>query len=61
LITHYGNVEGVTGPFQPDVRVWANSPAEQHDTFYTRHGDLFVQICAVISLIAFVAMIRHEF
>jgi apolipoprotein N-acyltransferase len=50
-ISPYGHVEDVTGPFQTDVRVWSNYPGEGRDTFYTRHGDLFVQICAAITLI----------
>jgi apolipoprotein N-acyltransferase len=59
-ISEDGHVYGLTQPFQTDVRVWTNDPAEGRDTFYTRHGDLFVHICAVISLIAFVAMIRRK-
>jgi len=59
-ITESGHVQDMTGPFQPDVRVWTNHPAEVHDTFYTRQGDLFVHICVVISLIAFVAMLRRK-
>jgi apolipoprotein N-acyltransferase len=51
LITDYGHVHGLTGPFQPDVRVWTNGPGERRDTFYTRRGDLFVQICAAMTLI----------
>ena len=60
LITESGNVHGLTEPFQPDVRVWTNYPGEVRDTFYTRHGDLFVQICAAITLIVLVLMIRRK-
>jgi apolipoprotein N-acyltransferase len=55
-----GRVDDLTGPFQPDVRVWTTHPGDGRDTFYTRHGDLFVYICAVISLITFVALIRRK-
>jgi len=48
-----GKIEDVTGAFQPDVRVWTYSPA-QAETIYTRHGDLFVQICAAITGILFI-------
>src|SRR6185369_13686503 len=47
-ISAYGHVDGLTEPFQPDVRVWTSDPGEIRNTFYTRHGDLFVYICAVI-------------
>jgi apolipoprotein N-acyltransferase len=56
LITAQGHVYGLTEPFQADVRVWRNDPGDQRDTFYTRHGDLFVYACAVITLIAFGAV-----
>jgi apolipoprotein N-acyltransferase len=54
LITEGGYVDDLTGPFQPDVRVWTNQPDGMRNTFYTRHGDLFVYVCALITLIAFV-------
>ena len=60
LIDENGRVEDLTEPFKPDVRVWANHPADKRDTFYTRHGDLFVYICAAISLIAVIAAIWRK-
>ncbi len=56
-ITADGNVYGLTEPFHPDVRVWTDYPGYSRNTFYTRHGDLFVYICAVISLIIFVGAV----
>ncbi|HYV11574.1 MAG TPA: apolipoprotein N-acyltransferase [Pyrinomonadaceae bacterium] len=53
-ISEDGHVYGLTEPFQADVRVWTNNRGEARNTFYTRHGDLFVYVCAVITLIAFV-------
>ena len=53
-ISEDGHVYGLTGPFEADVRVWASHPGATRNTFYTRHGDLFVYICAVITLIIFV-------
>jgi len=53
-ISEDGHVYGLTEPFQADVRVWTNNRGEVRNTFYTRHGDLFVYVCAVITLIAFV-------
>ena len=55
-ITADGHVYGLTEPFQPDVRVWTNHPRIRN-TFYTRHGDLFVYVCAVISAIIFVGAV----
>src|SRR5215217_5085695 len=59
-INSRGHVFGLTEPFQADVRVWRNHPGDRRDTFYTRHGDLFVYVCAVITLIAFVALLRRK-
>src|SRR6185369_7126604 len=52
-IDAFGKIEDVTTPFQADVRVWQVQPALISSTFYTRHGDLFVELCAVITLIVF--------
>ena len=60
LITEHGHVHDLTEPFQADVRVWESHPGTPRDTFYTRHGDLFVHICTVISLITFVALLRRK-
>jgi len=57
MIREDGRVEDLTEPFKADVRVWANHPTEKRDTFYTRHGDLFVYICAVMSLMIFVGAV----
>jgi apolipoprotein N-acyltransferase len=60
-IDEEGRVRDVIGGFQPDVRVWKNYPSQVRDTFYTRHGDLFVHICAAITLIVFVATLYGNF
>jgi len=56
-IDYKGRINDLTEPFQADVRVWSNHPSFKQDTFYTRHGDLFVQICAAISLVVFIALL----
>ena len=48
-----GAVENLTKPFEADVRIWSVDPSDGQDTGYTHHGDLFVQLCAVITLIVF--------
>jgi apolipoprotein N-acyltransferase len=61
LIKENGMVSDLTGPFQTDVRVWTNYPSERRDTFYTRHGDLFVQICTIITVVLFIVIVSREF
>lgn len=57
LIDDRGRVIDLTSGFQPDVRVWHEPQSTGGDTFYTRHGDLFVQICAAITLVVFIAIL----
>ncbi|HEX6718623.1 MAG TPA: apolipoprotein N-acyltransferase [Pyrinomonadaceae bacterium] len=56
-----GNVKEQTVPFQADVRVWQVSPSLVGSTFYSRHGDIFVQLCALITLIVLIVTIRSAF
>ncbi|MGI9105005.1 MAG: apolipoprotein N-acyltransferase [Pyrinomonadaceae bacterium] len=59
-ITPRGEVEDATESFQPAVRTWTISRATGGKTFYTRHGDLFVALCAVISILMLcIAMIKR--
>ena len=57
LISDRGEVRDLTGGFQPDVRVWHEPQSTGGDTFYTRHGDLFVQICTEITVLVFIAIL----
>ncbi|HET8783132.1 MAG TPA: apolipoprotein N-acyltransferase [Pyrinomonadaceae bacterium] len=54
-----GKIDGLTEPFQADVRVWTYLPLEA-DTIYTRYGDWFVQLCAAISAILLVAIVLGQ-
>jgi len=45
-----GFVEDVTSGYEVDVRTWKIGPAFTSDTFYTKHGDLFVQLCTAITI-----------
>jgi apolipoprotein N-acyltransferase len=60
LITEEGKVQERTGAFETDVRVWSLTPAATTRTAYTRYGDLFVQICAVITLLLFIALLLNN-
>jgi apolipoprotein N-acyltransferase len=57
MISEDGHVYGLTEPFQADVRVWTYYPGYERNTFYTRHGDLFVYVCAVMSAIIFLGAV----
>ena len=56
-ISAIGAVQDLTAPFQADVRNWQVGPSGKHDTFYTKHGDLFVQVCAAITAMLLVALL----
>ncbi|HSP64315.1 MAG TPA: apolipoprotein N-acyltransferase [Pyrinomonadaceae bacterium] len=45
-----GRVMDSTPGFEPTVRVWTASGKHAGTTFYTRHGDVFAYLCALISL-----------
>jgi apolipoprotein N-acyltransferase len=49
-----GETRDATSGFKPEVRIWSLSPPPGGTTFYTRHGDLFVVTCAVLSLLILV-------
>lgn len=57
LISDRGEVLDLTGGFQPDVRVWYEPQSTGGNTFYTRHGDLFVQTCTAITVLVFIAIL----
>ena len=48
-----GRIEDQTTPFQTDIRVWQVRPSPAASTFYTRHGDIFVYVCATITGLVF--------
>src|SRR3989441_11523569 len=45
-----GQVSDMTAGFQPAVRKWSIENSKKGETFYTRHGDLFAYVCALITL-----------
>jgi len=47
-----GLVQEPTEAFRPDVRTWKINPALTHDTFYLKHGDVFVAFCLALSILA---------
>jgi apolipoprotein N-acyltransferase len=63
-IDRYGIVHGETPMFDTATRTWKikteNEARGDSLTFYTRHGDVFVIACAVISLALFVASLAPK-
>jgi apolipoprotein N-acyltransferase len=55
-----GEVSGATAGFQTDVRTWTVSRATNGKTFYTKRGDLFVGLCAALSLVAFATTFKKS-
>ena len=54
FITPRGEVRDATGSFEAATRAWAVERAGGTQTFYTRRGDLFVALCALVSILSFV-------
>jgi apolipoprotein N-acyltransferase len=54
-ITRRGQVQGAMNSFEPAVDTWRIGGRTNWQTFYTRHGDLFVGGCAMLSLLLFVS------
>jgi len=52
-INSRGAVQDLTRPFDADVRTWSVDHSYSRDTGYTDHGDLFVYLCATITVLAF--------
>jgi apolipoprotein N-acyltransferase len=50
-ITERGDVLNATAGFQPAVRTWTVNRATNDKTFYTKFGDLFVELCTALTLI----------
>jgi apolipoprotein N-acyltransferase len=55
LISADGKVQDQTRGYEIDVRVWKIGPTAAGQTFYTRHGDIFVHLCAVLGIVILVA------
>ena len=49
-----GETRDATTGFTPEIRIWSVSRQPGGRTFYTKHGDVFVISCAVLSLLIFV-------
>ena len=60
LIHPSGETQDVTSPFAVDVRIWKVGAGPIAQTFYTKHGDIFVHICAAITLLIVIAILFLE-
>jgi apolipoprotein N-acyltransferase len=59
-ISERGEVRDATRGFEPAVRTWTVRRATSAKTFYTKYGDLFVGMCAALSLLIFFASLRRK-
>jgi apolipoprotein N-acyltransferase len=60
FITGRGEVLDATAGFQPMVRTWTVYRATNGKTFYTKFGDLFAGLCALMSLVILVLSWRKN-
>jgi apolipoprotein N-acyltransferase len=60
FINARGQVMDATEGFQPTVRTWTVRRNLERKTFYTRFGDLFVGLCAAVSLVIAVISWRRR-
>jgi apolipoprotein N-acyltransferase len=60
LITASGRIEDATAGFKPEVRTWTIAAIRPPPTFYTRHGDVFVYACALLSLLIFALSFKQR-
>jgi apolipoprotein N-acyltransferase len=59
-ITPRGEVLDATESFQPASRTWTVTRAAGDKTFYTRHGDLFVALCAFATVVALASTLKKR-
>ena len=59
-ITPRGEVLDATASFEAASRTWAVSRATTGQTFYTRRGDLFVALCALVSALVALPSLRRR-
>lgn len=60
LITSRGEVVEALPSFTPASHVW-EARVRSDKTFYTRHGDWFAKLCAIVSALALIAAIVQRF
>ncbi|HEV2881070.1 MAG TPA: apolipoprotein N-acyltransferase [Pyrinomonadaceae bacterium] len=59
-ISPQGVVSDATGSFQPATRTWTITRSNAGKTFYTRHGDLFVALCAAFSILMIATTVKKK-
>ncbi|MBV9957345.1 MAG: apolipoprotein N-acyltransferase [Acidobacteria bacterium] len=59
-ITPRGEVLDATGGFQTATRTWTVTRTTGGKTFYTAHGDLFVALCAALSLLLIIMSLKSQ-
>src|SRR5205814_2109631 len=60
-ISDRGKIEDATSGFQSATRVWRIYAPQYAQTFYTKHSELFVGLCSMMSLLLILlSVIRRE-
>jgi apolipoprotein N-acyltransferase len=60
-VTPQGRVQDAAEKLRPAARVWTAARAAGGQTFYVRHGDLFVALCAALSALALALSFSRDF
>lgn len=55
-----GSIDDITRGFEIDVRTWKLSAQPANDTFYSKHGDVFVQLSAAITILIFIGAVYRR-
>ncbi|HEU4477151.1 MAG TPA: apolipoprotein N-acyltransferase [Pyrinomonadaceae bacterium] len=59
-ISEHGDIFDATESFQPAVRTWGIAGKASSQTFYSRHGDVFVSLCALITIGLLISTFRFR-
>jgi len=55
-----GYVQEMTEGYMPEVRRWDLTYSLSGATFYTRHGDIFVELCGALTILTFIAALVNK-
>jgi apolipoprotein N-acyltransferase len=59
-ISPRGEVRDPTPAYRQDVRIWSITRSQVAQTFYSKYGDWFVGICAMVTLLVFILTLKRR-
>ncbi len=59
-ISPRGEVRDPTPAYRQDVRIWSITRSHVAQTFYSKYGDWFVGICAMVTLLVFILTLKRR-